>query len=88
MSKTISISLSERDLAEIDNYCTMHELTRSKFFVQSAIEKVGFSHLVDSLILMNGYLDRIDRNESLDEKDRKLLREIAEYYAGGGDFAK
>ena len=86
MSKTITISLSERDLAEIDNYCTMHELTRSKFFVQSAIEKVGFSHLVDSMILLNGYLDKIDNNEVLEEKDRKLLREIAQYYAGGANL--
>lgn len=87
MSKTITISMSENDLADIDSYCTMHELTRSKFFVQSALEKVGFSRLVDSMILLNGYLDRLDRGQVLDEEDRKMLKDVLRYYSGekGGE---
>lgn len=59
--KTINISLSAGDLADIDTYCDIHTLTRSKFFVQAALEKVQTEHLANSLILLTGYMDKIDK---------------------------
>lgn len=76
MNKTINISLNDGDLADIDTYCTMHNLTRSKFFVQSALEKVQQSHIADSLILLNGYLDKIDCGEFMSEGDLRDLSDI------------
>ena len=59
--KTINISLSAGDLADIDTYCDLHTLTRSKFFVQAALEKVQVEHLSNSLILLTGYMDKLER---------------------------
>lgn len=59
--KTINISLSAGDLADIDTYCDIHTLTRSKFIVQAALEKVQTEHLANSLILLTGYMDKLEK---------------------------
>lgn len=78
-SKTINISVSTNDLIDIDNYCTMHNLTRSKFFVLSAIEKVQASHLVDSLILLNGILEK-RHFEEISDQEKEDLEGILKYW--------
>lgn len=75
MSKTITISMSENDIKNIDTYCTMHELTRSKFMVQASLEKVQqefianyFGMLCDHLSKtgnLDGIVDKNDLNAIL-----------------------
>lgn len=79
--KTIGVSVNKGDLADIDTYCTMHNLTRSKFFVQAALEKVQVEHLANALIFISGYLDKVDENK-VSEADRKQLQQIIEFYRG------
>lgn len=75
----ISISMTEGDLADIDTYCTMHSLTRSKFMVQAALEKVQVEHLINSLILLTGYAERFERQAKLEGKaDLEELKRLDE----------
>lgn len=76
MTKAVNISVSDGDLADIDMYCSMHNITRSKFFVQSALEKVQVEHIANSLILISGYLDRIESGEVISEDDKRDLLDI------------
>ena len=75
MTKTISMSINDGDLADINTYCTMHNLSRSKFFIQSALEKIQVEHVANGLILISGYLDR-NENNVLTEEDKKNLRDL------------
>lgn len=75
--KTINISLSAGDLADIDTYCDMHTLTRSKFFVQAALEKVQAEHLVNSMILLIGYIDKLEKmTEGKAKMDVETLEDL------------
>lgn len=69
MSKTITISMSENDIKNIDTYCTMHELTRSKFMVQASLEKVQQESVANSLIMLCDYLNKTGKLDILSEKD-------------------
>ena len=73
MSKVLTISMAENDLKEIDAYCTMHELTRSKFMVQSALEKVQQESVANSLIMLCDYLSKTGNLDILSEKDRDVI---------------
>lgn len=84
MTKTISISVNDNDIKDIDTYCTMHSLTRSKFFVQSALEKVQVEHVANSMIFICGMLDRGEMNGVLNEEDEKMLHDIVKYWAETG----
>lgn len=81
MSKVINISINENDLGDIDTYCTMHNLTRSKFFVQSALEKVQIEHMANGLILISGYLDKLDEGILTDE-EKNDLKAVLRVYKG------
>lgn len=75
--KTINISLSSGDLADIDTYCSMHTLTRSKFFVQSALEKVQTEHLANSLILLTGYMDKMEKiSDGAIKPDKEMMEDM------------
>lgn len=69
MSKTITISMSEDDIKNIDTYCTMHELTRSKFMVQAALEKVQQESVANTLVMLCDYLSKTGKLDILSEND-------------------
>jgi hypothetical protein len=62
----------------------MHSLTRSKFFVQSALEKVQTQHVADSLIYICGLLDKGQMSGVLNAEDEKMLHELTKYWAEVG----
>lgn len=81
--KTINISISENDLKRIDNYCTCHNLTRSKFLLSSAIEKVYVEDLANTLLLANQYLKNIAGKDVLDQEDKEMLEKALNLMRGG-----
>lgn len=75
-TKTINISISENDLRKIDDYCTCHNLTRSKFLLSSAIEKIHNEEISNSLLLLNQYVRVIAKKNVLDENDVLVVEKI------------
>lgn len=82
-TKTISISISENDLRVIDDYCTCHNLTRSKFLLGSAIEKVQVENMANSLLLVNKYLRVVADKDILEEEDRAMIEQALKIMRGG-----
>lgn len=75
-TKIINISISESDLQIIDDYCTCHNLARSKFLLGSAIEKIHNEEISNSLLLLNQYVRVIASKKDLDENDMLLIGKI------------
>lgn len=83
MSKSINVSMSEKDLEKIDVYCTMHEITRSKFLVQCALEKVYVADLADGILLLNQVLTKANKECALSDEDRNMLETVSKLVNGG-----
>lgn len=81
--KTINISISENDLKKIDDYCTCHNLTRSKFLLSSAIEKVYVEEMANSLLLANQYLRNVAGKDAIQEEDREMIEKALNLMRGG-----
>lgn len=81
--KTINISLSENDLKRIDDYCTCHNLTRSKFLLHSALEKVYVEDLANNLLLANQYLRNVAEKDVIEEEDRKMIEKALNLMRSG-----
>ena len=80
--KTVNISMSEEDLKKIDDYCACHNLTRSKFMLSSAIEKVYVENLADSLLLANQYLCKVAEKEVIEQQDKEMLEQALKLIRG------
>ena len=80
--KTINISVSERDLKKIDDYCTCHNLTRSKFLLSSAIEKVCVEDLANSLLLANHYLRDVAGKDVIEKEDKEMIEKALNLIRG------
>lgn len=74
MSKVISISVNDEDLRRVDDYCQAHNLTRSTFVWQSAIEKIQISDLVDCMTVVSNVLSKAQNQTCIDEKDLDEIR--------------
>lgn len=74
MSKIISISVNNEDLRRVDDYCQAHNLTRSTFVWQSAIEKIQISDLVDCMTVISNVLSKSQNKAGIDEKDLDEIR--------------
>lgn len=74
MTKIISISVKDEDLRRVDDYCQAHNLTRSTFVWQSAIEKIQISDLVDSMSIISNVLSKAQNKTCIDEKDLDEIR--------------
>lgn len=74
MAKIISISVNDEDLRRVDDYCQAHNLTRSTFVWQSAIEKIQISDLVDSMSVISNVLSKAQNKTCIDEKDLDEIR--------------
>lgn len=74
MAKIISISVNDEDLKRVDDYCMAHNLTRSKFVWQAAIEKVDVSDLVDYMSVISNVLSKSQNKTCIDEKDLDEIR--------------
>ena len=81
--KTINISITENDLKKIDVYCTCHNLTRSKFLQNSAIEKVYVEDLANNLLLANQYLRDVAGKDVIEEEDREMIEKALNLMRGG-----
>lgn len=81
-TKTINISVNEKDLKKIDDYCACHNLTRSKFMLQSSIEKCYVEDMANGLLLVNRYLRKSNGGSVLGD-DKKLLERAVELLGGG-----
>ena len=84
MSKTVNISMSEADLAKIDAFCLSHDLTRSKFMVEAALEKTWVEDMANGLLCINTYLRRADGGKLIGEEDTALLKKALEKLKGVG----
>lgn len=82
MVKKINISVQEKDLKKIDDYCKIHNLTRSQFMVECSIEKTFIEDMANGFIILNKYLGKLDYNKVLEEGDRKLLEHAMELFNG------
>lgn len=74
MTKTINISVSNDDLAKIDDYCMTHNLSRSKLFLQSALEKVEISNMISNLEIIASVLASSAVKNVLSDDDLKRLQ--------------
>lgn len=74
MTKIISISVKDEDLRRVDDYCQAHNLTRSTFVWQAAIEKIQISDLVDSMSIISNVLSKAQNKTCIDEKDLDEIR--------------
>jgi len=74
MSKIISISVNDEDLRRVDDFCHAHNLTRSTFVWQSAIEKIAVSDLVDSMSVISNVLSKYQDKSCIDQKDLDEIR--------------
>lgn len=81
-TKNICITINAKDLKSIDDYCTVHSMTRSKFLLQSALEKVWTENIADGLLLLNQYFSRANSKEFLEKEDRELLEKAAALLKG------
>lgn len=86
MSKTVNISMSEKDLKRIDEYCLIHNLTRSKFMLAASLQTIYAEDIANGLLLVNTYLRRAeDGKRIVNAEDRKLLEKALEYLGGVGN---
>lgn len=74
MTKTINISVSNDDLAKIDDYCMTHNLSRSKLFLQSVLEKVEISNMISNLEVIASVLASGAVKNVLSDDDLKRLQ--------------
>lgn len=79
--KLVNISVNEEDLKKIDAYCMAHNLTRSKFMLESSIEKVFVEDMANGLLMINKYLRKADGGSVLGE-DKELLERAVELLGG------
>ena len=74
MTKTINISISGDDLKRIDDYCLLHNLSRSKFFLQSVLEKIDVADMIDSLDIISKTLSSASIKGVLSDSDMSDLK--------------
>lgn len=86
MLKTVNISVTEEDLKQIDDYCNAHNLARSKFFVQTAVQAIEVSRLANATVLLNQVLRQYQEKGLVDEADAKILDAIEAVM--GGSYGK
>lgn len=77
MTKTINISVTEADLRRLDDYCVLHNLTRSKFMLEASLEKVYVEDMANGLLMMNKYLGKVKDDSLISDDDRALLERAA-----------
>lgn len=65
--------MTEEDVEAIDRYCMAHNLTRSKFMVQSALQALEVEKLYNATVLMNKTLQEYKEKGFVDTEDTKLL---------------
>jgi len=82
MIKKISISLKDTDLKRIDDYCNIHNLTRSQFMVECTIEKMIVEDVANGFTMLNKYLSKLDYGEMVSEEDKKLLEHAIALFKG------
>lgn len=75
-TKTINISMDTEDLREIDLYCMCHNLTRSKFMVQCAIQSLEMEKVYNATVVLNGTLSRLAEKGYIDEKDKSVVEAV------------
>jgi len=76
MIKTINISMSDDDLEDIDGFCKAHNLTRSKFMVQSSIQALNAEKMASATMCMVRVLENFNREGKLNAEDQKQLDKI------------
>ena len=84
MLKTVNISVTEEDLERIDKYCMAHNLTRSKFMLQSTIQALEVEQMANATRLLYQSLDRYRETGKLDESDTQELKTLEQLIRGYG----
>ena len=79
-TKIITISMTEEDLKEIDLYCMAHNLTRSKFMVQSAVQALEVEKVCNATMRLNKLLLEYSKKGYLEKDDLKALDAIKLLY--------
>lgn len=69
----VNISMSDEDIRNIDAYCNAHNLTRSKFMVQCALDKIQVEQVANCLSLISAYLSKTDIDGVLSDDDKMVL---------------
>lgn len=82
MLKTVNISMTEEDLEAIDRYCMAHNLTRSKFMLQSTLQALDVERLYNATVIMNQALQEYKDKGIVEADDVKLL-DAVETIMGG-----
>lgn len=79
-TKIINISMDAEDLKEIDLYCMAHNLTRSKFMVQSAVQALEVEKVCNATMRLNKLLLEYSKKGYLEKDDLKALDAIKLLY--------
>ena len=82
MTKTINVSMSENDAREIDLFCKAHNLTRSKFLVQCALQCMYAEQTRDAVKYLGNQLMKIRLEGGLETADIKRLESMCEMLGG------
>lgn len=75
-TKIITISMNAEDLKEIDLYCMAHNLTRSKFMVQCAIQSLEMEKVYNATVVLNRTLSGLAEKGYIDAKDKSVIEAV------------
>lgn len=84
MVKTINISITDEDLERVDKYCLAHNLTRSKFMLQSTIQALEVEEMSNATRLLYHTLEKFRNDGKLDECDEKDMARLETMIRGFG----
>ena len=84
MIKTVNISLESSDLEAIDKYCLAHNLTRSKFMLQSTIQALEVERLANATRLLYQSLDKFRETGKVDREGCEELERLETLIRGYG----
>lgn len=79
MSK-VQITIDERLLEKIENYCDVNFLSRSGFFAHASREFLSSHEVARSLMELNVTLKRIADNNEIDEQTKSELEQFQATY--------
>lgn len=76
MTKTINISINSEDLRAIDDYCSAHNLTRSKFIIFNTLQAIQAERIASATMQMVHVMENFSKSGKLSEADKADFERI------------